>query len=286
MWPESRRVRATLAQARQRAAVIETLEQRQLLSVTLTDQPTPTALLDQDGVFQGTAGIEDGILHIVATARNDMIQLGSNPQPGSLYFWVNGAGAQVDAALVRGIRIDAGDGDDVVYYNNLGGLIDLPATVNGGGGDDDLEGENDRDCSDVPIAFRDQQASYAKVVLDGGDGNDRLMARIGDATLIGGAGDDQIFAQDAYDTWGHNTVVDDPPMMRPAKPRPVTLPASPQTATATPASQTGTPAACPAVTTPGLPTTPFAVTPLTAATSNGPAVLGNRSADAPWDVLQ
>jgi Ca2+-binding RTX toxin-like protein len=287
MWPDTRRVRATLAQARvTAAAVIETLEQRQLLSVTLTDSSAPTALLDGDGALQGTARIEHGILRVVATARNDEIQVGSTPQTGGIYFWVNGAGAQVDASLVRGIQIDAGDGDDMVYYNNLGGLLNLPTTINGGGGDDDLTGEDDRDCSDYAIAFRDQQASYAKVVLDGGDGNDRLMARIGDTTLVGGGGDDQIFAQASYDTWGHNTVIDDgPPAVRPGKPRVVSPVPSPQKVTATSASRADARTDPPAAASRARPVTPSCAPPLTAAT-NGPVVLDNVSADTPWDVLE
>ena len=287
MWPDLRRVRATLAQARvTAAAVIETLEQRQLLSVTVIDPSAPTALLDGDGALQGTARIEDGVLRVVATARNDEIQLGSTSQPGGIYFWVNGAGAQVDAALVRGIRIDAGDGDDMVYYNNLGGLLNLPTTINGGGGNDDLTGEDDRDCSDHAIAFRDRQASYAKVVLDGGDGNDRLMARIGDTTLIGGSGDDRIFAEAGYDTWGHNTVIDDPPSAA-ANVAQVVAPAvfGPQPAGHAPLA-TSDPDPAPqgrVLVTPPTGPNPFGST-LIGATEAPPSVLEAQRSDAPWNA--
>jgi hypothetical protein len=113
---------------------------------------------------------------------------------------------QVERSRVRGIQVDAGDGNDTVYFLNFGGLLNLPVTVNGGAGDDDLCGENERNNVDHPIAFREYPSSYAKVVLNGGDGNDCLEARIGDTTLIDGAGDDQFVTASS---WGHNAIVDD-----------------------------------------------------------------------------
>ena len=128
-------------------------------------------------------------------------------------------GVNVERARVRGIQVDAGDGNDGVAFLNFNGLVNLPVTMNGGAGDDELYGEDDRNNVDDPIAFREYQSYYAKVVLNGGDGNDRLQAGIGDTTLIGGAGDDQI---STGDRWGHNTVIDDP-----APPVEAVTPASP-----------------------------------------------------------
>jgi Ca2+-binding RTX toxin-like protein len=186
----------------------------------IIDPPPPpdfdaTALVDRNDVFQGTARIDDGILHVVTTGRNDEIQIGSMESPGEIYVLVNGANLRFDAALVRRILVDAGDGNDGVYYYNRSGLVNLPATINGGAGDDELYAEDAYDLHFDPIAFREHQASYAGTVLDGGDGNDRLTPLIGDATLIGGAGDDQF---DTGRSWGANTIIDDqfaPPVAAP-----------------------------------------------------------------------
>jgi hypothetical protein len=273
--------------------VVEALESRTLLTATAdTTPPTQWELVGTDGEYRGTATLVDGILHVVTTAADDDIQIGTNSDPDLMYVVVlkmsgitqdysRVRGLQVERARIHGIQIDAGDGNDAIDYLNFNGLVNLPTTVNGGAGDDDLMGEFDRDYQDAQIAFRNQQHAYAPVVLSGGDGNDRLMARIGDATLIGGAGDDQFVTNES---WGHNTIVDDPPAPPPAKPQPVAPPPAlvppPQDVKPAPAPQADAPTASPA--TP--PPTPFSTQPLTAAV-NGPAVLGDDRADAPWDVL-
>jgi Ca2+-binding RTX toxin-like protein len=294
MWPGTRRICANVADARLSAAVIETLEQRRLLTAAAGDGALPTewGFVGADGESRGTATLVDGILHVVTTSGGDAIQLGTNSDADLMYVTVVSSsgsagdysrvlGVQVERSRVHGIQIDAGDGNDTVDYHNFGGLLNLPTTINGGAGDDGLMGELDRNFHDDPIAFRNRQHSYAGVVLNGGDGNDYLDARIGDTTLIGGAGDDQFVTADS---WGHNTIIDDPPPAPPAK-KPLVVPPAPMdtqpVVKTTAPSHVNAPADAP-ITPRALSIIPFSTQPLTAA--NGPAVLGE-PADALWDVL-
>jgi len=278
MWPGTRRICASVAEARVKAAVVETLESRRLLTAATGATPPVSEweLTGADGASNGHASLDGGILHVVSTNGNDEIQIGTSQHPGKLCVMVNDAILELELSRVHGVVVDAGAGDDGVYYFDFNGLINLPTTINGGAGDDDLYGEYDRNNYDEPIAFRKRQSSYADVVLNGGDGDDRLDARIGDTTMIGGAGNDQFVTADA---WGHNTIVDDdpPPPAPPAKSHLAASPA-PHDVNAGAAPRTDAPVA-PAPT----PPTPFSTQPLTAAT-NGPAVLGD-PADALWDVL-
>lgn len=297
MWPDTRRVRATLAQAYASAACIESLEGRRLLSAA----PDPSSctqwqLIGRDGEQRGSATLVQGILHVVTTAGGEDIEIGTAETPGQIFVnvWGN-SGTANDYSLVRSVLvdrdrvsdivIDAGDGNDGIYFFDHNGLVDLPVTMNGGAGDDELWGEGDRQVLDEVVAFRDQQATYAHMVLNGGDGNDYLVARIGDTTLIGGAGDDMIFADGNYDTWGHNTVIDEPPQPPPAANVPhlvAPAPVAPQLATHAPLATPDPHRAPhgPALVIPPAAPNPFGSTPIAASESS---VLHQRP-DDPWNA--
>lgn len=68
------------------------------------------------------------------------------------------------------LTIDLGDGDDTIQVTGF----DVPVNINGGAGDDDIDGSQGDDT------------------LIGGPGNDRIDGDGGDDLLIGGAGDDVI----------------------------------------------------------------------------------------------
>ena len=301
MWPDTRRVRATLAQAYASAGFIESLEGRRLLSAAAADPSSCTEwqLIGRDGEQRGTATLVQGILHVVTTAGGEDIEIGTAEAAGQIFVnvWGNSGTANdyslvrsvlVDRDRVSGIVIDAGDGNDGIYFFNHKGLFDLPVTMNGGAGDDELWGEGDRQVLDEVVAFRDQQTTYAHVVLNGGDGNDYLVAGIGDTTLIGGAGDDTIFAAASYDTWGHNTVIDDPPSPPPPAANGPQLvapaPVAPQLAAHAPlATPDPHPASQgPAIVIPPAASNPFGSTPITADDSSA-SVLHPRS-DDPWNA--
>lgn len=86
------------------------------------------------------------------------------------------------------IRVDAGDGNDLVLSIERSSYSDIPSFFTGGGGDDTLLNGTDMlggQGNDVIIGGLDAR------VLAGGDGDDALLA-YSNAVLLGGSGDDFI----------------------------------------------------------------------------------------------
>lgn len=106
-----------------------------------------------------------------------------------------------DGAAVTVITINLGDGND----SWSGGQIDTVPTVNGGAGNDELAGIGflNGDQGDDKLLAADGGAS-----LDGGDGNDVLTGGDGDDSLVGGAGDDLLIGNDGTDTFVGGTGLD------------------------------------------------------------------------------
>ena len=114
-----------------------------------------------------------GVVRIDGTAGADVIrvtQLAATPAnpSGSVEVVVNGMTQRFARSTVRGVVIEPAGGDDVVTVNTT----NLPATLNGGHGNDTLK------------------SGAANDTLNGGDGNDTLDGGLGADALSGGAGTD------------------------------------------------------------------------------------------------
>jgi hypothetical protein len=94
-----------------------------------------------------------------------------------------GFNAVVCAAQPGGVRVEAGDGGDIVNVQDKL-PANVPVTVLGGPGDDVLRGAAYTERSDH---------------LDGGDGNDKVTAGPGADVVEGGAGDDEVEGQGGAD---------------------------------------------------------------------------------------
>jgi Ca2+-binding RTX toxin-like protein len=89
-------------------------------------------------------------------------------------------------ALVNGVRVSAGDGNDIVV---ISGLI-INVAVDGGLGNDRIVGGDDADTL---------VGGSGKDVLDGGPGNDRLNGNGGNDKLLGQNGADRLYGYDGDD---------------------------------------------------------------------------------------
>jgi Ca2+-binding RTX toxin-like protein len=100
----------------------------------------------------------------------------------------NGNWEYFDASKVKSILIDSGNGNDSVEVS-----VNVPATINGGNGDDDLTGPN------------------ADALLNGEAGNDRITGGSANDTLLGGAGADSLNGGNGADVIdgesGNDTIV-------------------------------------------------------------------------------
>ncbi|HKB01613.1 MAG TPA: hypothetical protein VKD90_05305 [Gemmataceae bacterium] len=91
-------------------------------------------------------------------------------------------GAPVPVAGVKGIVVNALDGNDIIAIANA---IKAPATMNGGTGSDNLTGGGG---NDVIITGADALGDTGR----GNDGNDSIVGGLGDDFLFGGKGNDTL----------------------------------------------------------------------------------------------
>ena len=117
-----------------------------------------------------------GILEVSGSSQAETISIAT--ENGSIS--VDGIAQGILAANVNELRIEGGDGNDVIDIRQLTGLSNASIVVMGGAGNDTLLGS----------PMNDQ--------LQGGEGDDYLEGFAGDDNLIGGAGaDTYVYADDA-----------------------------------------------------------------------------------------
>jgi Ca2+-binding RTX toxin-like protein len=150
--------------SRPAAPAFEQLELRRLLAATV-------ALVDGILTIEGTAGGNDISLRSEIAIPTE----GTVPPVRSISVAVQGNGTQSFLiGQIKGIRIDAGRGDDRILWQHTDGFgEEPPITIIGGAGDDTLTGGNGND------------------LLIGGLGNDQIEGGAGADTLGGGRGDDR-----------------------------------------------------------------------------------------------
>lgn len=135
--------------------------------------------------FAGGLGA-GGTLLVGGTSGDDTISITSDGT--TLTLSANGVVQTAPASMVKGVFVNAANGDDVVTLGSgvpsatvLGGFGN--DTITGGGGNDSLAGGPGEDS------------------LLGGSGNDTLRGGAGNDTLIGGAGDDSLSGGNGDDTF-------------------------------------------------------------------------------------
>jgi hypothetical protein len=172
---------------------------RLFLAVVASTAPAASASAATVGVRTVVVDPEAGpvrAVHYIAAPgeRNDVFAVAVNDRrvqitdPGAVVSAM-GRCSSVDAhtAICRGdllsARVELGDLDDRARTSRRWGHA-VEMRADGGPGSDVLEGGSD----------------YADVLLNGGDGNDRLHARMAAAQLHGGNGDDGILGSPQFDT--------------------------------------------------------------------------------------
>jgi Ca2+-binding RTX toxin-like protein len=163
---------------------METLETREVPAAQLTAR----------------LSVADGVLRVEGTEQSDLIsvaQHGGLVSVGGATITVtdlSGATTEwetVPEDMVASVRIDALGGDDFAQmYNLYAERPHLPATIDGGDGNDSLYGGL---ANDVLIGGTGDDllvGDEGNDILIGGDGIDNLYGNAGDDSLDGGEGDD------------------------------------------------------------------------------------------------
>lgn len=185
----------------------ESLETRRLFSVTAN--AAPLVMLDDANHPVATVQVIDRLLNVVTTNGVDDAMIGtSKDHPGQLFVHVNGVRSYFSRQDITAISVDLGAGDDAFAFYNEDGLVNLPTTINGGAGNDEIGGEGDRGVLDVKIQVGD--GPFAPVHLIGGEGDDLLGGGLGDTTADGGPGTDTMRPGK-----GPFTILDPPPPTAP-----------------------------------------------------------------------
>src|SRR5688500_13555659 len=135
--------------------MLESLENRRLMSVTLT---------------------EAGVLTIIGTDGHDDVGLWQ-PDTASLNVTLNGDVSTFDATAVKAIHVEGGAGNDRFIV----GKRDVPATLLGEAGDDLISSGNGNDYL---------HGGSGDDYLFGRDGDDRVDGGGGKDTILGGKGFD------------------------------------------------------------------------------------------------
>jgi uncharacterized delta-60 repeat protein len=136
------------------------------LTITIAgaDEPSgPVELVNGELLVNGMAGPDV----VTISANNGVLIVSYSGQPDMTF----------NESDVDSIQVSLGDGDDSIRVD----FTDVPAFIDGGAGDDFLEGSRGDD------------------VFIGGAGNDTLEGFSGDDTLIGGPGDDRIIGSTGND---------------------------------------------------------------------------------------
>lgn len=149
--------------------VIESLEARQLLSVSL----------------------ENGVLSIVGTNQADEVIIRkSADNEDFIKVKVNSQYHRFAVDDVKQIRIAGRAGDDYLVFDAVNGSVDIPAVMRGGSGNDTLKGGAGDDVL---------YGGLGNDFVDGGAGDDVLYGNKGDDSVIGGEGDDTLFGHAGLD---------------------------------------------------------------------------------------
>src|SRR6266568_3307186 len=153
--------------------IVETLEQRRLLSVSL----------------------HGGMLAIKGTKRADDIQI--EVAHSSVMVTMNGSSKSFNLSDIRKIRALGGKGNDNIHFNSAGGTLSVPMTLMGGVGNDTLVGGSGDDVLKGGAGDDSIQGNAGDDSCEGGAGNDDCDGGQGHDSINGGKGSDHFHSDDA-----------------------------------------------------------------------------------------
>lgn len=154
-----------------------------------------TLLPSLPGAAAVRIGFNDGVLSVIGTDRAEKIQL---TQKGSrIEVAINGrVQVRYQASTIDSISIDARGGNDIV---ELRGRIFIPATIDGGSGNDKIVGGYGHDVILGDAGNDSLYGGRGNDWIDGGAGNDLLRGQEGNDQLFGGTGNDRLHGDSGAD---------------------------------------------------------------------------------------
>ncbi len=140
------------------------------------------ATSDGDDIVSSTSG--DDRMSVTTGGASDVVAVG---KLGSKLRITSGANELIINPTIRLVTIDTGAGDDTVTIGNVSGITATVLTINGGLGNDTLDGS-------LGVL------GNVRLGLNGNEGNDSIIGTTNDDTIDGGAGLDTLFGGSGNDT--------------------------------------------------------------------------------------
>lgn len=153
------------------------------LTITINglDEEGPVELVNGELIVTGSSDSDS----VTVTANNGVITVTYSGLPDQTF----------NESDVESIAVSLGDGDDSIRVD----FIDVPAIINGGAGDDFLEGSRGGDLFDGGSGNDTLEGFSGNDTLIGGLGDDWILGGTGDDLLLGGLGSDTLFGQSGSD---------------------------------------------------------------------------------------
>jgi Ca2+-binding RTX toxin-like protein len=141
-----------------------------------------------------TSSLSSGVLTIDGTSGVDTVYV--SQAVGQVLVYDGKNSNFYDVSKVKKVRIDTGAGDDTIYV----GLVDnIPTTIKGGSGNDDINAGDENDLIDGGDGSDDIDGLGGNDYIAGGGGANDISGGKGNDTLIGGDTTDQLFGGEGND---------------------------------------------------------------------------------------
>lgn len=182
-----------------------------IFDITITiDDGTATDVAMTSAVVSGVRLTNNGTLQIIGTDANDSIQIRrkhGNIRVRSKTGHGPSDKQQFSENSVSSIVIHTCDGNDFIHLDSS---ISLPATINGGAGNDQIIGGSGDNLIRGGDGNDHIQSGYGNDILLGGNGRDWIFGGSGRDIIIGGDGFDIAFGGSGQDIMiGGSTIHDD-----------------------------------------------------------------------------
>src|SRR6266536_250974 len=146
------------------------------------------------------ATLSSGLLTVTGTSYSDTITFFLNPANlAELDVKIGATTSRFPLASVKGIVAFGYRGNDLIQISQANGVIALPTTMYGGGGNDSLLGGAGKDY------LRGDEGNDA---IQGVAGNDTLLGGDGNDFISGGKNNDDVSGEDGTDSVSGGTGID------------------------------------------------------------------------------
>ncbi len=156
-----------------------------------------------------TAYVIDGVLQVDGDENDNVIRVYAEPASSMMNVEIDGVTAQFPLNSFTMVRIEAYDGNDLIYAEHNNVVTGKIWELYGNGGDDTIHGTSGNDFirgqrgNDLIYSYGGNDRIYGDEDRDtiyGGDGDDTINGNFGGDLLVGGPGNDSLMGGLGLDT--------------------------------------------------------------------------------------